>query len=99
MFTITITILLMMICLMPGIIVSGNEYEAPVLTKFIREVDAIKQWGISKATFIRARKKGLKFYRHGAFICYKPEELEAHFCQPRSWKAITPESKGERNEG
>lgn len=99
MFTIMITISLMMICLMPGIIVSGNEYEAPVLTKFIREVDAIKQWGISKATFIRARKKGLPFVRLGAFIAYKPEDLEAHFCQPRSWKAATPKGKEESKNG
>lgn len=55
------------------------------LTEFIREKDVLKQWPMSKATLIRARKKGLPFVRLGAFVCYRPEDLEAHFCQPRSW--------------
>lgn len=73
-----------------GIVVAGRSYKSPELTKYIREKDAIRQWGISKATFIRARKKGLKFVRLGAYVCYRPEDLEAFFCQPRSWQALMP---------
>lgn len=90
---------LIMLGLTVGITVMGISYEPPTLTKYIREMDAIKQWGISKATFIRARKKGLPFTRLGAYICYRPEDLEAHFCQPRSWKAETPKGKGESDNG
>lgn len=82
-----------------GITVASARYEAPQLTKYIRERDAISQWGISKATFIRARKNGLPFVRLGAFICYLPEDLEAHFCRPRSWKAAAPNGKGGSNDG
>lgn len=56
------------------------------LTEFIREVDVLKQWPLSKATLIRARKKGLPFVRLGAYVCYRPADLESFFCQPRSWK-------------
>lgn len=83
----------MMFGVMVGITVAGANYEVPKLTQYIREIDAIKQWGISKATLIRARKKGLEFVRLGAYICYKPEDLEAHFCQPRSWKETGPKGK------
>jgi hypothetical protein len=57
------------------------------LTQYIREIEVLEQWPISKATLIRARKKGLPFVRLGAFVCYKPEDLERHFCQPRNWKS------------
>ncbi len=86
-------ILLLMLGAMLGITVAGLNYEAPTLPKYIREMDAIKQWGISKATFIRARKKGLPFVRLGAFVCYLPSDLEKFFCQPRTWKAATPKGK------
>lgn len=69
------------------------------LTEYIREKDVLEQWPMSKATLIRARKKGLPFVRLGAFVCYKPEDLEAHFCQPRSWKAATPKGKEESENG
>lgn len=68
------------------------------LTEYIREKDVLEQWPMSKATLIRARQKGLKFVRLGAFVCYKPADLEAHFCEPRSWKAATPKGKGKNNE-
>ncbi|QQS33998.1 MAG: hypothetical protein IPM50_05325 [Acidobacteriota bacterium] len=57
------------------------------LKEYIREKDVIEQWPMSKATLIRARKKGLPFVRLGAFVCYRPEDLEAYFCRPRTWKA------------
>ena len=63
------------------------------LTVYIREIDVLAQWPMSKATMIRARKKGLPFVKLGAFICYRPEDLEAHF-RPRSWKADKAEGKG-----
>ncbi|MBK9173223.1 MAG: hypothetical protein IPM28_09495 [Chloracidobacterium sp.] len=63
------------------------------LTEFIREKDVLEQWPMSKATLIRARKKGLPFVRLGAYVCYRPEDLEAHFCNPRSWKSEPAESK------
>lgn len=56
------------------------------LTEVIREKDVLEEWPMSKATLIRARKKGLPFVRLGAFVCYRPEDLEAHFCQPRRGK-------------
>lgn len=77
------------------------------LTEYIREKDVLEQWPMSKATLIRARKKGLPFVRLGCFVCYKPEDLEAHFCKPRSWKleqvgtqkrgTNNAEDKGEKN--
>ena len=63
------------------------------LTEYIREKDVLKLWPMSKATLIRARKKGLPFVRLGAFVCYEPKILEEYFCQPRSWKAATPKGK------
>ncbi len=63
------------------------------LTQYIREIDVLEQWPMSKATLIRARKNGLPFVRLGVFVCYKPEDLEAHFCTPRSWKSNQVESK------
>ncbi|PYS99102.1 MAG: hypothetical protein DMF63_13615 [Acidobacteria bacterium] len=63
------------------------------LTEVIREKDVLEQWPMSKATLIRARKNGLPFVRLGAFICYRPSDLEAHFFHLRSWRAATP--KGE----
>ncbi len=91
-------VLLMMLGVILGITITGSNYEAPKLTRYIREMDAIKQWGISKATFIRARKKGLPFVRLGCFVCYKPEDLEDFFCQPRSWAAALPKGKeGNKN--
>ena len=56
------------------------------LSEYIKEKDVLNQWPMSKATLIRARKKGLPFVRLGAFVCYRPEDLEAYFCQPRSWQ-------------
>ena len=86
-------VLLIMLGAMFGVSIQAKNYEAPTLTKYIREMDAITQWGISKATFIRARKKGLPFVRLGAYVCYKPEDLEAHFSRPRSWRAATPQGE------
>ena len=70
-----------------AVAVSSTDYQPPMLPKYIREMDAIKQWGISKATFIRARKKGLPFVRHGAYVAYLVSDLQAHFCTPRTWKS------------
>lgn len=64
------------------------------LSEYIREQDVLKQWPLSKSTLIRARKKGLPFVRLGAYVCYRPQDLEAHFCQPRSWKAASTEANG-----
>lgn len=89
-----LTALLMMCGVIVGVTVASANYEAPTLPKYIREKDAIKQWGISKATFIRARKKGLPFTRHGAYVVYKPADLEKWFCNPKSWKAA-PDGKGD----
>lgn len=58
------------------------------LTEYIREIDVLEQWPLSKATLIRARKKGLPFVRLGAYVCYRPEDLESYFCSPRSWKPV-----------
>lgn len=69
------------------------------LTEYIREKDVLEQWPMSKATLIRARKKGLPFVRLGAFVCYRPADLEAHFCRPRSWATATPEGKGDSKNG
>ncbi len=66
------------------------------LTEFIREKDVLEQWPMSKATLILARKRGLPFVRLGAFVCYRPEDLEAHFCQPRTWKSSNAEGKGDK---
>lgn len=55
------------------------------LPEYIKEKEVLEQWPMSKATLIRARKRGLPFVRLGAFVCYRPEDLEAYFCQPRSW--------------
>jgi hypothetical protein len=76
-------------------ITKGRNRSLMKLTEFIREKDVLDQWPMSKATLIRARKKGLPFVRLGAFVCYRPEELEKFFCQPRS----TPKGKGERISG
>lgn len=65
------------------------------LTKYIREIDVLEEWPMSKATLIRARKKGLPFIRLGAFVCYKIQDLESYFCTPRSWKAAPPKRKEE----
>lgn len=67
------------------------------LTEYIREKDVLEQWPLSKATLIRARKKGLPFVRLGAFVCYKPEDLEDYFCKSRSWQVATPNGKGEQS--
>jgi hypothetical protein len=56
------------------------------LTKFVKEMDVLAEWPMSKATLIRARKNGLPFARLGAYVCYRPEDLEAWFCQPRPWR-------------
>jgi hypothetical protein len=69
-----------------SILTKGRIEAVKKLTEVIREKDVLEQWPMSKATLIRARKKGLPFVRLGAFVCYRPEDLEAHFCQPRSWK-------------
>ncbi|HMM80484.1 MAG TPA: hypothetical protein PKC65_10725 [Pyrinomonadaceae bacterium] len=65
------------------------------LTEYIREIDVLEVWPMSKATLIRARKKGLPFVRLGAYVCYKPEDLEAFFSKPRSWKAPAEPNKRE----
>jgi hypothetical protein len=67
------------------------------LTQFIKEKDVLEQWPLSKATLIRARKNGLPFYRIGAFVCYRPEDLEAFFCKPRSWKSAGSNSRRAKN--
>ncbi|MEO7675076.1 MAG: hypothetical protein ABIU09_13470 [Pyrinomonadaceae bacterium] len=69
------------------------------LTEYIREKDVLEIWPMSKATLIRARKNGLQFVRLGAYVCYKPADLEEHFCQPRSWKAGNIEGKGDKTNG
>lgn len=66
------------------------------LTKFVKEMDVVRQWPLSKATLIRARRRGLKFYRIGAYVCYKAEDLEEFFCQARSWKRGDAKDKGDR---
>lgn len=77
----------------------NKQYTAPALTQYIREQDVIKQWGMSKATLIRARKKGLVFVRLGAFVCYEIKILEKYFCQPRSWKAAASNGKEDNTNG
>jgi len=67
----------------------------PKLTEYIREIDVLHEWPMSKATLIRARKKGLSFVRLGCYVCYRPEDLEAYFCRPRSWKASDPTQDAE----
>lgn len=89
-----VLLMLLLLGAMFGISIQARNYEAPRLPEYIREMDAIRQWGISKATFIRARKKGLPFVRLGAFVCYKPEDLETYFCKPRSWEASPPKDNG-----
>jgi len=69
------------------------------LTEYIREIDVLEQWPMSKATLIRARKKGLPFVRLGAYVCYRSEDLEAHFCQPRSWKTAGANGRGDKTNG
>lgn len=54
-----------------------------MLRRFIKEIDVLKEWPMSKATLIRARKRGLPFVRLGAYVCYRPEDLEDYFCKPR----------------
>ncbi len=76
-----------------------EEEKTMKLTEFIREKDVLEQWPMSKATLIRARKKGLPFVRLGAFVCYKISDLEAHFCEPRSWKTATRKGKEESTNG
>ena len=68
------------------------------LTDFIREKDVLEIWPMSKATLIRARKKGLPFFRLGAFVCYRPEDLTEWFCKPRNWKAATPNGREVQND-
>ena len=82
--------------------VSTQTMEIPFikLSEFIREKDVLKQWPMSKATLIRARKKGLPFVRLGAFVCYRPEDLEDFFCQPRTWKEPQDDNcEGGKNRG
>lgn len=88
-----ILFLMMLTATILGAAVASANYEAPLLPKYIREMDAIKQWGISKASFIRARKKGLPFVRLGAYVCYRPEDLESYFCNSRSWQVTTPNGR------
>ncbi len=57
----------------------ANERPIIKLTEYIKEQEVLKQWPMSKATLIRERKKGLPFVKLGAYICYKPSDLEAHF--------------------
>lgn len=64
--------------------------------EFEKEIEIVKSGWLSRATLNRARHNGLKFYRIGAYIAYKREDLTAWFCQPRSWKAAKPKGKGER---
>lgn len=90
---------LLMLGVMLGITIAAGDYAPPTLPRFIRERDVIAQWGVSKATLIRARKKGLPFVRLGAYICYKPSDLEAHFCQPRSWNAANPKGTEDEKDG
>lgn len=68
------------------------------LPEFIKEIDVLQEWPMSKATLIRARKRGLPFVRLGAFICYKPSDLEDFFCQPRSWKTSKITDTGDNND-
>ncbi len=63
------------------------------LTEYVKEMDVLKEWPMSKATLIRERKKGLPFVRLGAFVCYEKKLLEDWFSKPRSWKAVTPKGK------
>jgi len=70
------------------------------LREYIREMDVVKEWPLSRTTLFRARQKGLPFVRIGGCVCYKPEDLEAFFCQPRCWgNSNNPKSKeGKFNE-
>ena len=69
------------------------------LTEYMREKDVLKVWPFSKSTLIRARHNGLEFVRLGAFVCYKPEDLEAYFCQPRSRIAAALKGTGGNKNG
>jgi hypothetical protein len=66
--------------------------------EFVKEIDIVNSGFLSRATLNRARHAGLKFYRIGAYICYRREDLGAWFCKPRSWKTATPKGKGEPDE-
>lgn len=71
------------------------------LQEYVKEIDVLKQWPMSKATLIRARKRGLPFVRLGAYVCYRPEDLDEWFCKPRSWRQTGDapphlEAKGDR---
>ncbi|MGB7069075.1 MAG: hypothetical protein WBD22_06235 [Pyrinomonadaceae bacterium] len=66
------------------------------LSSWIREIDVLEQWSMSRATLARARKKGLEFARHGAFVVYRPQDLEEFFCKPRNWgKADARQGEGD----
>lgn len=72
-----------------------SEYNrGKTLTEYIREKDVLEQWPMSKATLIRARKKGLPFVRLGCFVCYKPEDLEEYFSKSGSWKPRKSKGQG-----
>jgi hypothetical protein len=64
------------------------------LTNYVKEKDVLTVWPMSKSTLIRARKNGLPFIRLGAYVCYKPEDLEEYFGKPRSWHPEGSKTKG-----
>ncbi|MBX3291049.1 MAG: hypothetical protein KF855_17195 [Acidobacteria bacterium] len=47
---------------------------------------------MSRYTLLRARRNGLPFVRLGAFVCYRPEDLEA-------WFLAEPKRRGKRRRG
>lgn len=68
--------------------------------EFEKEIDIVKSGFLSRATLNRARHKGLTFYRIGAYVCYRKEDLANWFCQPRSWKESgATNRKGDKKNG
>lgn len=65
------------------------------LTRYVKESEVLAEWPMSKATLIRARKRGLPFVRLGAYVCYRPEDLEQWFCKPRPWRGKDSSERSE----
>ena len=71
-----------------------------MLTEFITEKEVLERWPLSRATLFRARRGGLPFTRIGAFVCYRPDDLNKWFGRMRSWASSDKtDGKGELQNG